>query len=96
MSNYVMTFRGARDRVPTPEAEAEWSAWFAQIGPSIVDFGNRVARATSVGSQTSQTVLSGYMVITADDLESAVTVANGCPGLHHGGGVEVGEIIDTP
>jgi hypothetical protein len=33
-------------------------------------------------------------VINADDLDAAVIVAKGCPGLQHGGGVEVGAIID--
>jgi len=30
--------------------------------------------------------VSGYTIIRADDLKSAVTVAKGCPGLQHGGG----------
>jgi hypothetical protein len=37
-------------------------------------------------------VLGGYSLITAGDLEAAVELAKGCPFLHQGGGIEVGEL----
>jgi hypothetical protein len=33
------------------------------------------------------------VVVTADSLEAAVALANGCPGLQQGGGVEVGATV---
>jgi hypothetical protein len=35
-------------------------------------------------------------MITADDLEAALTLAKGCPALWKGGVVEVGMLADLP
>jgi hypothetical protein len=99
MSNYVLSFRSQADRTASADEEAAWGAWFQQIGSCIVDFGGRVGRVSSLGNTAGDAganpaVLSGYITIQADDLESAVGVAKGCPGLTQGGGVEVGEIVD--
>jgi hypothetical protein len=51
MSNYVLSFRGKSDRAPDPEQEAAWGQWFGEIGDSIIDFGNRIGRATTLGRQ---------------------------------------------
>jgi YCII-related domain len=38
------------------------------------------------------TELGGYLLINAADLEAATSLAQGCPFLQAGGGVEVGEL----
>jgi hypothetical protein len=44
-------------------------------------------------SKTDTTVLGGYSIIDADDdLDAAITLAEGCPTLTTAGGIEVGEI----
>ncbi len=93
MSNYVLSFRGKSDQVSDPEQEAAWGQWFGEIGASIVDFGNRVSRATTLGETAPSTVLTGYMLIKADSYDAAVAVAKDCPGLARGGAVEVGETV---
>jgi YCII-related domain len=94
MPNYVLTFRGQPGRTPTAQEEARWPAWFGQIGASIADTGNRVGQARSVGYRGERDdVLGGYIVITAADFDAAVAIAQGCPVLHQGGSLEVGEIV---
>jgi len=39
--------------------------------------------------------LSGYVVIDADTLDAAASIAQGCPGLTMGGRVEVGETVPS-
>ncbi len=96
MSSYVLSFRGHSGRTVTAEEEAEWAAWFQQIGTSIVDFGRRVGRVTALGtSEADGMALAGYVVISAGDLDEAAGLAKGCPGLRHGGAVEVGEAMDA-
>ncbi len=97
MSTYVLSFRGQNDRPSDPDQEAAWGQWFQAIGSNIVDFGHRVGRVSTLGSDATGvgTVLSGYVVIVAEDLQGAVAVAERCPGLKHGGGVEVGETVDA-
>jgi hypothetical protein len=95
MANYVLSFRGQSGRKPSAEEETEWEAWFQQIGASVVDFGHRVARSSMLGTGRSDgSELGGYVLITAGDLEEAVGLAKGCPGLRHGGAVEVGETVE--
>lgn len=93
MSNYVLSFRGKSDQAPDPGQEAAWGQWFGEIGASIVDFGHRVGRATALGETAPSTVLTGYVLIKAESYDAAVAVAKGCPGLAHGGGVEVAATI---
>jgi len=96
MTNYVLTFRAQPNRTPTAEQEASWPAWFSQIGASIADMGNRVGQARSVGYHGERDdALSGYIVITAADFDTAVALAQGCPILQQGGSLEVGEIVPS-
>jgi hypothetical protein len=95
MSNYVLVFRGKSDRTPDAEQEAAWGQWLGEISASIVDAGNRIGRATALGDSTPNTVVSGYILIKADDHEAAIAVAKGCPGLKYGGGIEIGETISS-
>jgi hypothetical protein len=99
MSNFVLSFRGRSDRRTDADQEAAWGQWFQEIGGTVVDLGHRVGRVSALGiggtdAGPGRNVLTGYVVIAAEDLEAAVAVAERCPGLQHGGGVEVGETVD--
>ena len=92
MSSYVLVFRMPRDANAQPGEEAAWGKWFQELGGTVTDFGHRVGQATTLGAASAQQ-LSGYVVIGADDMEHAALLAKGCPGLQHGGSVEIGEAI---
>lgn len=96
MSKYVLSFRADGGRKATPDQEAAWGQWFQEIGSTIADFGSRVGQVRSLGNGGAKggNVLAGYVVINADSIDDAVTVANGCPGLQYGGAVEVGETVE--
>jgi hypothetical protein len=93
MGNYVLTFRAPNGRVPTAEEEARWPQWFEKIGGQITDPGNRVGQVRGAGGPERPDVLAGYIVISAESMDAAVAVAEGCPMLLQGGSVEVGEVI---
>lgn len=98
MNTYVLAFRGQPDYIPTPDEEQQWGAWFASIGPSIADPGNRAARTTTVaadGAKSAHGVLTGYTLVTAESLDAAADLAGGCPGLPYGTSVEVAEIVNA-
>lgn len=93
---YVLSFRGQVGRRLTAEEEARWPTWFEQIKDSIADFGNRVGEVREVGPGAERSdALSGYIIINADTLDSAATLARGCPILQQGGSIEVGELVDA-
>jgi hypothetical protein len=95
MSKYVFAFRNDPNRAATAGEEEAWTAWFGELGGAVTDFGNRVSTARMVGgAATEADALSGYVVVTADGLDSAVALAQGCPGLQAGGRVEVGEVLE--
>ena len=94
MAKFMLTFRGAPDRTPSEADGAAWMSWFAKLGSAIVDPGAQVGGTTVLGAVPSSTVVTGYTIIQAEDLDGAVALAKGCPGLSQGGGVEVGELIE--
>lgn len=89
-----------------PESEAEqakimeaWSGWFGQLGAAVVDGGNPVARTVTIApdgstSEGGNNPITGYSLISADDMDGAVKMAGGCPVLEGGGSVAVAEAIE--
>ena len=97
MPNYVFAYRTPEVRNPSqldPDAAAPWMEFRDALGEKVVDFGNPVFTASSLGNCGAGTHLCGYSFVTADDLESAVALAKGAPVVSAGGGVEVGEITE--
>ena len=99
MSSYVLAFRGRPDRTPQSGEDEAWGVWFGRLGPAITDFGNRVGTCRTLSARQDDNsdgrVLTGYIVITADDLDAAVELASGCPGLAHDVSVEVAEVREV-
>jgi hypothetical protein len=92
MSTYVILNRAPKNYTGSAETAAAWNAWFERLGGSLVDRGNPVFKRSTLGNCSADTVLGGYTLITADNLEAAVALAQACPILASGGGVEVGEL----
>ena len=93
MSTFVFIYRAPKNYTPTPDAIDQWNAWFESMGDSVVDRGNRVVGTSTLGSGAPDTVLGGYSLVSAGDLEAASALAKGCPILERNGGVEVGEVM---
>ena len=92
MSTYLFTFRAPDGYAPPPDTFDRWASWQVQLGARLKDRGNVAFRASPVGDCGSATSLGGYSLIRASSLEEAVALAQGCPILADGGGVEVGEL----
>lgn len=102
MPKYVLAYHGGGIPETAEEQEQElaaWFAWFEGLGDAILDSGNPTAGSVTVGPDRSVSEdgganpLSGYSLITADNLDAAVEMAQGCPILSNGGSVEVAETI---
>jgi hypothetical protein len=94
MAKFVISYRAPRDYVAgRADDMSAWAAWFDGMGASLADIGSPVREVTQLGECGASQRLRGYSVVTADDLEAAVAVAKGCPGLADPGfGVEVGAV----
>jgi hypothetical protein len=104
MANYVFAYSGGNG-IATDEAErnaqmAKWGQWFEEMGAAIVDGGSPTGSAKTVGpggsvSDGGSRGLTGYTVVTADSLDGAVALAQGCPILENGGAVDVYEALQV-
>ena len=73
---------------------AKWGQWFGELGSAVVDGGAATGTAKTVGpggsvSDGGSRGLTGYSIVSADSLDSAVELAKGCPVLEIGGAVDV-------
>jgi hypothetical protein len=71
MPTYLITNRVPEDFTASPEAFAAWTAWFDSLGDAVADRGNPAFAATTAGNCGPGTMLGGYTLITADDLDAA-------------------------
>jgi hypothetical protein len=94
MAKFVISYRAPRGYVPgRADDVAAWAAWFGGMGASLADIGTPVREVTQLGDCGASQRLRGYTVVTADDLQAALALAKGCPGLADPGfGVEVGVV----
>jgi len=97
MPKFVFTYRQPTGYQRTPDTTQDWVSWFATMGDHLVDLGQPVGDRITVGtSDPTRTQLGGYSVIEAKDMDAAQALAEGCPHLRWGGGVEVGELTEIP
>lgn len=85
----------------TPEQAQEgmkpWMEWMARVGDRLADAGQPLmggARIDSSGVRPTNTEISGYSIIRADDLESAKALLRDHPHLGWAPGVAI-EVYET-
>lgn len=103
MATFLFTYRVPRkpltevlagmDESARADRMAAWNDWFGGMGASVLDQGQPVNDTRTVGT-TADTRVGGYSLMTAADFDAAMALAQGCPGVEWGGGVEVGEFIE--
>jgi hypothetical protein len=104
-TKYVILYSGGS----MPESETEqkaalqsWQDWYSRIGNALVDAGNPFGqKAKSIHSNgmviddRDDCMPSGYTIIQADNIDSAVMLAQSCPILKDGAKVSVYETFDA-
>lgn len=100
MPRYILSYRSAKDfdTLADPSALPAWGTFLNEvITPHVVDPGWPVFEPSAViGEAGPSTALGGYSIVSADDLEAAVSMAKSCPTIERGGGVEVGLLAELP
>jgi hypothetical protein len=101
MPKYLFVYHGGDQPASKEEGErvmAAWTDWIGQVGKAMVDAGNptgdsrTVAANGSVGT-TGGSAATGYSILEAPDMDSALRAAGMCPQLKANGSVEVSEIM---
>ena len=97
MAQYVFSYRVPSNYAPGAETAAEWQAWFGGMGSALVSVGHAVTDYASLGEVGGGgSRMIGYSVVSAEDMDSALALAKGCPALRVGGGIEVGPVMEVP
>lgn len=98
MANYLLTFHGGsmpESKEEQDQAMSAWTNWFGKLGEALVDGGNPVSVSKAISPDGSvmdaTSAPTGYSIIKADDIDTAVELAKGCPVLAGGAAVVVSE-----
>lgn len=104
MPQYIIVYLGGNPPSDPEESKkhyARYMDWLSSLGDAVVSPANPLKNTKVVSSEGtlsdgSQTTMSGYTIIEADSMESALEIAKGCPFLAIGGSLEVSELMDMP
>lgn len=99
MPNYIIIYHGGQQ----PESKAagaanreKWIAWISDLGDAVVNSGTPLSKNKLVTSDgvldAGPDGLTGYSVVTAENMEAAIEMAKECPYLEMGD-VEVAEMM---
>jgi hypothetical protein len=103
MTQYLFTYHGGHTPESPEEGQkvmAEWGAWFANMGDAVAVPGAPVGASSTVSASGvadggGANPVSGYTVVTAEDMDGATALAKACPILKNdGGSVEVSEVME--
>ena len=102
MPTYLVTYHGGAEMPHTPEARqqmmAAFGAWAASVGSAMIDGGAPLAAAKTVSAgrvaDGQAAAVSGYTLLRADNLDTAVKLVQAHPFLTRGGSLQVSEAVD--
>ena len=104
MPQYVMFYLGGNQPSSPEEGKqhfAKYIEWLSSIGEAAVSPANPLKSTKTVNSDGSvtdggTTSKSGYTIVEADSIETALSWAKTCPFLAIGGSLEVSELMQMP
>lgn len=104
MPSYIIAYHGG-EKPESPEEGskqmAKWKAWLAGLGDAVINPGTPLGKSMMVSSAGvsdagGSDAMSGFSTVKADNLDTAIEMAKGCPFLETGGTLEVAEIKEMP
>mgnify|MGYP000859657460 CR=1 FL=1 len=101
MPQFVIFYLGGNQPSSPEERKqhfSEYMQWIASLGDAAVSPMNPLKNKNTVNSDRSvtrggTTTMSGYTIIEAESMESALASAKACPFLDIGGSLEVSELV---
>lgn len=103
MPKFIFAYHGG-GKPETPEegqaVMAKWMAWYESMGPALADGGapvgmSKTVTENGVEDNGGSNPLSGFTMVTADNMDAALELAKGCPIIgNNNGTVEVAECIE--
>ena len=108
MKKYIFLYRGPA--TPSGEMSEEkaaevmgaWKSWMEGVGDALVDMGQPMANGQAVldnGESAEATLLNGYTIVQAENMDAAMKMTEGHPFLSDSDGkfaIEVHELEPVP
>jgi hypothetical protein len=102
MSHYIIAYRGGRKPESPEEGAAQmgkWKDWVTELGDAAVNPGQplkntRILSADHVSDDGGPNSMSGYSIVSAENMDDALEIAQACPFLDTGGTLEVAELVN--
>lgn len=104
MPAYMISYLGG-DQPSSPEEGkqhfAKYQEWLSALGNAAISPMNPLKNTCTVSSDGSYskgttTLMSGFTIIEAESIDTALEVAKACPFLDIGGSLEVSELVQMP
>jgi hypothetical protein len=101
MADFIITYHGG-EKPKTPQQGAahmkKWKQWVDDLAEAMVNPGTPVGktvavRAAGVSPDDVENAMSGYSIISADDMDAALKIVCSCPFLATGGTVQVSPLM---
>jgi hypothetical protein len=92
MPTYLLTHHFPRGFQSSPETAAAARAWFERLRTNRVGGGNPAFETRRLGSCGTSSEMLAHTLISTDNLEEAIALAEAWPLLARGGGVEIREL----
>jgi hypothetical protein len=102
MPTFLITYHGAMEMPPTPEARDQMMSafmqWAGSVGDSMVDPGaplgpSKVVTSEGTADGKAAGEVGGYTIISADSLDDAVRAVRSHPFVGRGGTLQVSEAV---
>jgi hypothetical protein len=101
MSNYIFFYYGGQMPENPEEGakqRAKFGAWVGSLGDAVVNPGTplgkfRTVSSSGVSDNGGSNTLTGFSIVKADGMDTAVEMAKGCPFLEYGT-IEVAEAME--
>ena len=104
MPKYIFAYHPGEEMPNSPEEGArhmaKWQAWVVEMGDRLVNPGtplgpSRIVSSDGVSDDGGANPLQGFSVMSADDMDAALILAQACPFIEMGT-IEVAEIKEMP
>lgn len=104
MPTYLIAYLGGEQPSSAEEGQrhfARYMEWLQSLGDAAVSPANPFRLTHTVNADGSvhagsTTTMSGYTLIEAESIDTALGLAKTCPFLEIGGSLEVSELADMP
>lgn len=101
MTQFVIVYLGGNQPSSPEEGKkhfAKYMEWMTSLGDSVISPMNPLKDTSVIApdgtvTEGSTTAMSGFTIIEADSMESALSVVRKCPFLEIGGTLEVSELM---